>query len=499
MGWAPLDGVLCWAVKLGCIYQPPDLIDTKWGYLLFFGLCFADVFVIIMLISTVGGFVTRLHEMRRTKRELAALHKVPSELPSLTILVPCYLPNEQPILKETIAHIMGRLEYGRDFTLIICYNTPHPLPIEADLAKMDGQLFPALEGARDGICLSAMPSPPPSSRLLRIVKVKDSQSKAENLNAALALVDTENVVIYDADHHPDPGSLELLTAHLRARRCECVQGSTYLRHKHSLFDVYINTEFFVTHFVFFPAMQFLTSCGVFGGSNALWKTEALRDYSFRHDVQTEDIELSTQAMLRKVRIRFCPDARSGELPPATFIALYRQRLRWAVGWDQVTIQHFHGIGSSDLSCREKAALYWILPMRWALLFSATLNAIVTPVVGLGYKLQVPGASLGLPIDSCISLAGVAFLSVTGVVLASAVLHEPPHRWLAVLLFQVTGIMYISWQLLLAVISLSKVCIGADGGWIVTTRAAPERLSRKSRSNSQFQQPSNEDFKYYRLK
>ena len=32
---------------------------------------------------------------------------------------------------------------------------------------------------------------------------------------------------------------------------------------------YINAEFFVTHFVFFPAMQFITNMGVFGGSNAL--------------------------------------------------------------------------------------------------------------------------------------------------------------------------------------------------------------------------------------
>jgi len=291
------------------------------------------------------------------------------------------------------------------------------------------------------------------------------------------------VLIYDADHHPDEGSLLLLTAHMRVFDCACVQGSTYLRRRRSLFDFYINSEFFVTHFVFFPAMQFLTACGVFGGSNALWKADALRGYGFRHDVQTEDIELSTRAMLRRVRIRFCPEARSGELPPATFLALYRQRLRWALGWDQVTIQHFRSIGSSDLSCREKASLYWILPMRWLILFSATLNAIVTPVVGFGYKIQTPGASLGLPIDGCITLAGASFITVSAVVLVSAIMHEPPALWLAVLLFQVSGIMYISWQLLLAVVSLSKICIGADGGWIVTARAASTSAASSRRSES----------------
>ena len=119
-----------------------------------------------------------------------------------------------------------------------------------------------------------------------MMKVGGSTSKAENLNAALEHVNTEHVCIYDADHHPDPGSLELLTAHLQAltrysrytaylnplqplhpgslelltahlqaHDCSCVQGSTYLRRKRSLFDLYINSEFFVTHFVFFPAMQ----------------------------------------------------------------------------------------------------------------------------------------------------------------------------------------------------------------------------------------------------
>ena len=73
--------------------------------------------------------------------------------------------------------------------------------------------------------------------------------------------------------------------------------------------------------------------GVFGGSNALWKTETLRKYMFRHDVQTEDIELSVRVLLGDIKIRFCPESRSGELPPKSFKALWRQRLRWEIGWD----------------------------------------------------------------------------------------------------------------------------------------------------------------------
>jgi cellulose synthase/poly-beta-1,6-N-acetylglucosamine synthase-like glycosyltransferase len=176
----------------------------------------------------------------------------------------------------------------------------------------------------------------PNGRRVRILKVENSTSKAENLNAALELVKTENVVIYDADHHPDPQSLLIASAAMTAHNCACVQGSTYLRTRPNMLAAYINAEFFVTHFVFFPAMQFVTSMGVFGGSNALWRTDALRAYQFRADMQTEDIDLSTRALLSgRVRIRFEPRCRSGELPPASFQALYRQRLRWALGWDQV--------------------------------------------------------------------------------------------------------------------------------------------------------------------
>ena len=142
--------------------------------------------------------------------------------------------------------------------------------------------------------------------------------------------------------------------------------------------------------------------GVFGGSNALWKTDDLKAYQFRSDVQTEDIELSTRAMLGgKVKISFCPECRSGELPPATLLALYRQRLRWALGWDQVTLQHARHIHSANLKCGEKLGLYYILPLRWGLLFSATLNALVAPVVSQSYLQAYPGSELGGPIETCV--------------------------------------------------------------------------------------------------
>eukprot|EP00966_Prymnesium_polylepis_P012671 290981-Prymnesium_polylepis.1 len=124
MGWEPhfVDDFLCLTVRVAC-ETPPDLIDTKWGWVFFWALCFADsapalplarcapayappshaplpsseVFVLVMLTSAIGGFVLRNIEMRSTERKLQSLISGADKSPSLTILLPCYLPNEQSI------------------------------------------------------------------------------------------------------------------------------------------------------------------------------------------------------------------------------------------------------------------------------------------------------------------------------------------------------------------------------------------------------------------
>ena len=458
----PWQSAMCWAFSAYC--PTPTLFDYPFGFVYFWMLAFANIFVLTLMLSVVGGLLMRLRspawwlsrmwaDPESTVTPFADLQKETLGKTPLTVLLPCYLPNEQCILDQTIRHIVEDLEYGFPFKLIVCYNTPEPVSAyEKELLARDGHVYP-------------------SGRSLQVLRVPGSVSKAQNLNEALSLVDTERVVIYDADHHPDPHSLLIASAHMAAKGCTCVQGSTYLRERPTVLASYINAEFFVTHFVFFPAMEFVARMGVFGGSNALWMTDALRAYEFRHDVQTEDIDLSARALLGgEVRISFCPECRSGELPPATFRALYRQRLRWALGWDEATLQYMHRIGSSDASCMHKFGMYYILPLRWALLFSATLNALITPLVAQVFSWYSPEAELGLPITSAIAISYTGFLVLCCVVFVNTVIHERWQGWLAVGAFQVTGMLYIGWQLLLVVVSLSKVLTGSETRWEVTQRA-----------------------------
>lgn len=234
-----VDSTLCNLLNWACP-EPPPFLDSQFGHIYFWMLVFANVFVLLLLISVLGGAVSGWCDpMRRTLRSREA----ELAMQPLTVLLPCYLPNEAEIMDDTIWHIIHELEYGYPFTLLVCYNTPRPMAKETELALRDGTRYA-------------------NGRRLQVMKVDGSVSKAENLNAALEHVATENVVIYDADHHPDPKSLLIATAAMHAHGVQCVQGSTYLRTRPNLLAQYINAEFFVTHFVWFPAMQ----CAAAGSS-----------------------------------------------------------------------------------------------------------------------------------------------------------------------------------------------------------------------------------------
>lgn len=461
-----------------------NMVPQQWCVFVLLLMC--NVVATLSSVPAVGSLVKRLLDPSLQPWSEGALQERQEEaglpIPSLTVLLPCYMPNEQGLVEETIEHILTKLRYPRSFTLVVCYNTPHALPIEARLAEMDGAAYDGASG--DG-----------TLNTLRIRKVVGSTSKSHNLNAALEDVTTDNVVIYDADHHPDPTSLEVLTSFMLAHGCGCVQGSTYLRREASCLAYLINAEFFITHFVVFPAQQVATDTGLFGGSNALWSARVLKQRQFRHDVQTEDIEYTARALLGKVKIRFCPEARSGELPPASLSALWRQRLRWAIGWDQVTLRHVASIATSTRlhPCR-KASLFYILPARWLFLVLSLFSIFAVPLLALinvtvylpspfpswvpdwvqnqWAPTQILEPFLARQAQQLAQYQWICFTTLFTVVLINAGLYEwrRPHRALVVVGFFLLGPLYLIFNLALAATSIYKICRQRDGGWVVTTRA-----------------------------
>ena len=106
--------------------------------------------------------------------------------------------------------------------------------------------------------------------------------------------------------------------------------------------------------------------------------------------------------------------------------------------------------------------------------SATKPPPRPPLAVIAYwYFRTTGGEMGRPIETCILLSLLAFVICCLVVAARTVAFEPPRRWIAVLFFQASGLLYIGWQVLLVIVSLSKICTNQDGGWVVTKRSSDE--------------------------
>lgn len=262
------------------------------------------------------------------------------EYPAATAIVAAYLPNEAATILETVAAFL-RLDYPGGLQIILAYNTPRDLPVEA-LLRSTARRDPRLQ----------------------LLRVGSSTSKAQNVNAALDLVTGRFIGVFDADHHPDPQSFQRAWAWL-AGGFDVVQGHNVIRNGDaSGVARTVAVEFESTYAVGHPGRNRLHGFGIFGGSNGYWITDLLRQTRLRGTMLTEDIDSSMRVLETGHRIASDPSLISRELAPTTLAALWHQRSRWAQGWHQVSLRHtLRGLRSPTLTLRHKLGLIHLLAWR----------------------------------------------------------------------------------------------------------------------------------------
>jgi hypothetical protein len=168
--------------------------------------------------------------------------------PPATALVAAYLPNEAATVVETVEAFL-RVDYPGGLQVVLAYNTPVDLPVEAVLARI---------AERD-------------PRLL-LVRVPGSTSKAQNVNAAMALVTGEFTGVFDADHHPEPDSFRRAFRWI-ADGYDVVQGHPVVRNGDASWVArMVAVEFEMIYGVSHPGRAKLHGFGIFGGSNGYWRT-----------------------------------------------------------------------------------------------------------------------------------------------------------------------------------------------------------------------------------
>lgn len=265
---------------------------------------------------------------------------VAGDLPMASAIIAAYLPNEADTIVETLTHFLA-LDYAGGLQIVLAYNTPVRLEVEDALERM------AAEHDR-----------------LVLLDVTGSTSKAQNVNAALRVVSGDVVGIFDADHHPAPGSFERAWRWL-AGGYGVVQGHCVIRNGDSSWvSRTVAVEFETIYGVSHPGRATLHGFGIFGGSNGYWRADLLRDVRLRGTMLTEDIDSSLRVTLRGERIASDPGLISRELAPTRLSVLVGQRLRWAQGWSQVSREYAaSALRSGRLSLRQKLGTLFLLCWR----------------------------------------------------------------------------------------------------------------------------------------
>ncbi|EOD51975.1 hypothetical protein GTA08_BOTSDO02913 [Neofusicoccum parvum] len=320
--WTPFALIFCYFVFSVCIY----MVATNKAIGIFWFVYLATNFYVSA--STVIEAFLSLSPIRDARKAVVKAEErgwtfptPDANLPIIDILIVAYLPNEKDIIMDRAMHALTKIVYPVDKIRInILYNTPKPIePLETELRDLQMKFSQ-----------------------LRVIKVPNSTSKADNLNYFFTLDTGSDVIaIYDCDHYPHPhGPRWAAERFCQDSTVDIVQGRCVVfNSKDCVLASMIAVEFDKIYAVSHPGRATMWEFGLFCGSNGYWRASLLKDLRMDGDMLTEDIDSALRAVSRGANTVHDLNVVSYELAPTTLASFWKQRLRWAQGWTQASIKH----------------------------------------------------------------------------------------------------------------------------------------------------------------
>jgi cellulose synthase/poly-beta-1,6-N-acetylglucosamine synthase-like glycosyltransferase len=320
--WTPCLLVVSYFIFSTCIYMivTPELILIFWFIYLTTNFYIAGATVVEAFMS-----LTPIREARKAVRKVAEnnwIFPTPDDkLLILDIIIVAYLPNEKDIIMDRMHWALEKIVFPKGKIRInVVYNTPVAIhPLEDQMQEM------ALKHSQ-----------------LLVIKVPGSKSKADNLNYFFSLQTGSDIIaIFDCDHYAHPYGPRWAVENFMANpEVDIVQGRCVIFNSHaSRLASLIAVEFDKIYSVSHPGRAAAWNFGIFGGSNGYWRASLLRELMMDGSMLTEDIDSSMRAFSRTAKTVHELNAVSYELAPTTLPAFWKQRLRWAQGWAQVSMKH----------------------------------------------------------------------------------------------------------------------------------------------------------------
>lgn len=358
----------------------------------------------------------------------------------VSVLIPCF--NEGATLAETIASA-------------------------CQLDWPDWEVIAINDGSSDdtGAQLEALTALQPR---LRVVHLASNQGKALALRAGALLARHELLLCIDADALLNPQALAWMVRHLEANpRIGAVTGNPRIRNRTSLLGRLQVGEFSMIIGLIKRAQSMLGGLFCVSGVIGLFRRSALSNVDFwSSDCLTEDIDITWKLQRAGWQVVYEPHALIWILMPETLAGLWKQRLRWAQGGQQVLFAN----ADLFLKPRQWALLPLLIEPLLSLLWAYALVAAV--VCSLAGGLASLGAAIS-PHGLALVLLSVSALQFT----VSFWLDRPYDRGLAGNSFWMIWYPFAFWLLcfLASVVALPRVAWG-----IVQQRRQPGAAKDRAR-------------------
>ncbi|MES2845403.1 MAG: glycosyltransferase [Pseudomonadota bacterium] len=333
-------------------------------------------------------------------------------MPAVTLLIPAY--NEAAHVVDSI-----RTSLASDYP--------------------DLRLIVVDDGSTDGTAAAveaAFASDPRVTLLCRA-----NGGKAEALNAAYALVQTEVVVALDADTRLDPDAIRLLARHFADPAVGAVAGVVRVGNRRNALTWFQALEYVTAQNVDRRAVEGLNAMLVVPGAVGAWRVAAVRAVGlYSSETLAEDADLTVSLLRAGYRIVFEDRARATTDVPDRLRPFLAQRLRWSFGMIQTAWKHRHVI------LERRAVGVWSIPDLWLAGVALGLLAPFADLLFLGLVADAAlNLTLGQPAFSA-SSAGLiaAYLALPAVEIVAATLAlrlDRTEPWWLVLLVPLQRLFY----------------------------------------------------------
>ncbi|MDD9150802.1 poly-beta-1,6-N-acetyl-D-glucosamine synthase [Sporolactobacillus sp. CQH2019] len=235
--------------------------------------------------------------------------------PMVSFLVPCF--NEEDTIEETIRYL-SKMPYPKKE--IIAVNDGSTDQTAKILYKLAEQI-----------------------KELRFIDCKENCGKANSLHIACHAARAEYLICIDADAILDPNAPFYLIHHFfkNGERVGAVTGNPRVRNRKTLLSKLQIVEYASIIGSIKRTQRILGKVMTVSGVVVAFRKKALADVGlWDRDMITEDIAVSWKLQRRFWDIRYEPRALCWMLVPETLKGIWKQRIRWAQGGEEVLIRHW---------------------------------------------------------------------------------------------------------------------------------------------------------------